>query len=461
MSPAGILQLQKARFASGATRGIDVRRELLRALISGLEKHEGELLDALRADLGKSPMEAYTSEIQLVLDEAAHALKHLKAWMKPVAHGVPFLARPGRVKVHREPCGIVLIIGPWNYPLQLLFTPLVGVLAAGGTAILKPSEFAPSVAAVIGDLIADTFDPAQVAVINGDAAVANALLEERFDHIFFTGSAATGRKVMAAAVKHLTPVTLELGGKCPALVFPGARTSKDLLKSIDVIARRIAWGKYLNAGQTCVAPDHVLVAKELHDPLVEALGRAFTGFGMADHGRIVNRRHFDRLESYLADGRIACGGGRDVEKLSFEPTVLVGVDPAAAVMQEEIFGPILPVIACDSPDEALELLQGQPAPLAVYAFTGDPELTEEITRRTISGGVCFNDTVVHITGPELPFGGIGESGMGRYRGRASFETFTRERVVMRRPLWIDLPFRYPPPKIDLKRLKLISRFFGE
>lgn len=456
MAPADLLQQQKAYHASGATRSLEARRDALRGLLQGLERHQAELIEALHADLGKGVVESYTSELFVVIGEARHALANLKRWMKPARHRVPFLAWPGRAGVHRDPCGAVLIMGPWNYPLQLLLTPLVGALAAGATAVLKPSEHAPQVAAVIARLIAESFHPGHVAVASGGATVSEGLLREPFDHIFFTGSAATGRKVMAAAASNLTPVTLELGGKCPVLVFPGRDSG--IGESLEVIARRIAWGKYLNAGQTCVAPDHVLVASEHHGALVAALGEAFRGFGLQEHARMVNRQHYERVKAFLRDGRAVHGGDYDDNSLRIDPTVLVDVHPDAPVMQDEIFGPVLPVLACKSPDEALERLRSLPVPLALYAFTKDRELMDRILVETTSGGVCFNDTVVHITGQSMPFGGVGQSGMGRYRGRASFDTFTRERIVLKRPLGIDLPFRYPPSKLDIGRLKALVRF---
>jgi len=458
MAPADLPKQQKSYHATGVTTSLHARREALRTLLKALERHQSELVAALHADLGKGPSEAYTSELFVVMGEARHALANVKKWMKPARHRVPFLAWPGRAEVHREPCGPVLIIGPWNYPVQLLLTPLAGVLAAGGTAVLKPSEHAPQVAAVVARMIGESFHPGHVAVACGGAAVSESLLRERFDHIFFTGSAPVARKVMAAAAVHLTPVTLELGGKCPVLVFPGKDGRPG--ESLEVIARRIAWGKYLNAGQTCVAPDHVLVSSEHHGPLVEALGKAFRSFGLQDHGRMVNRHHYERVKAFLRDGRAVHGGGYDDDALRIDPTILVDVCPDAPVMQEEIFGPVLPVLACEGPDEALARLRSHPAPLALYAFTGSRDLMDRILAETTSGGVCFNDTVVHITGQSMPFGGVGESGMGRYRGRASFDTFTRERIVVKRPLGIDLPFRYPPAKLHAGRLKALARFLA-
>jgi aldehyde dehydrogenase (NAD+) len=459
MSFPALIQSQRSRFASGAMAGGKPRRDALRRLLEAVEGNERELLDALREDLGKGEMEAFTSEIQMTATECRHALKHLGSWMKPERRGVPMLARPGRAVLRREPCGVVLILGPWNYPLQLLLTPLVGALAGGNPAVLKPSELAPHTADAVARIIGAAFDPAEVAVVTGGPEVAEALLAERFDHVFFTGSTTTGRKVAGAAARHLTPVTLELGGKCPVLVFGGDEAGTARLRdSLEVVARRIAWGKFLNAGQTCVAPDHVLVDRRLHDPLVEALGRAFKSFEGGEYARLVNRRHFDRVMAFLADGRIASGGGSDPDRLHLEPTVLTDVAAESAVMRDEIFGPVLPVLSCDSVDDALDLVRGRPDPLAVYVFSRDERVAERVAAATRSGGLCVNDTVVQIIGMELPFGGVGESGMGRYRGKAGFDTFTRERVVLSRPLWPDLPFRYPSPKQTLAAFKKLPRF---
>ena len=459
MSVTDLVQQQRKRFASGAAAGRNARRDALLRLLEAVEGNERELLDALREDLGKGELEAFTTEVQMTAAECRHALKHLKSWLKPERRAVPMLARPGRALLRREPCGVALILGPWNYPLQLLLTPLVAALAGGNCAVLKPSELAPRTAEAIARILGAAFDPAEVAVVTGGPEVAEALLEERFDHVFFTGSTTTGRKVAAAAARHLTPVTLELGGKCPVLVFGGDEAGTARLKnSIDVVARRIAWGKHLNAVQTCVAPDHILVDRRLHDPLVEALGRAFRSFEGGEYGRLVNRRHFDRVTGFLGDGTIASGGGSDLDRLHLEPTVLTGVSAESPAMRDEIFGPVLPVLSCDSLDAALELVRERPDPLAVYLFSLDDGVVERVVASTRSGGVCVNDTVVHITGFELPFGGVGDSGMGRYRGKAGFDTFTRERVVLRRPLWPDLPFRYPSPKQTLAALKKLPRF---
>lgn len=454
-----LVQQQRKHVAGGACAPEPARRDALRRLLAAVEGNERALLDALREDLGKGEVEAFTTEVQMTAAECRHALKHLRSWMKPASRAVPILAWPGRAKVWRDPCGVALILGPWNYPMQLLLTPLAGALAGGNAAVLKPSELAPRTAEAIARMIGAAFDPAEVAVATGGPEVAEALLDERFDHVFFTGSTATGRKVAAAAARHLTPVTLELGGKCPVLVFGGDEAGTARLKdSIDVVARRIAWGKHLNAGQTCVAPDHVLVERRLHDPLVEALGRAFKSFEGGEYGRMIDRRHFDRVLAFLKDGAISSGGGSDPERLYLEPTVLTGVSAESPVMSDEIFGPVLPVLPFESLDEALALVRSRPDPLALYVFSQDDRVVERARAATRSGGVCVNDTVVHITGFELPFGGVGDSGMGRYRGKAGFDTFTRERVVLRRSLWPDLPFRYPSPKQTLAALKKLPRF---
>lgn len=458
MSATCIPERQRAWLAAQGPRGVEQRRQSLRSLLDGLSRHEDKLLDALRADLGKHPVEAYTSEILTIRQEAVHALKHLARWLRPEKRKVPAMAWPGRAKVHREPCGSVLVIGPWNYPLQLLLTPLVGALAGGNTAVLKPSEHAPATSAAVAELVAACFCPEEVFVVEGDSAVAANLLEQPFDHIFFTGGTATGHKVLAAAENHLVPVTLELGGKCPVLVFPGPGEEEKMRGAMDVIARRIAWGKHLNAGQTCVAPDHVWVDRRMFEPLVDSLVQAFESFGKSTLGRMVNMRQFDRVRAYMKDGRVIHGGGADPASLSIEPTILAELAPDAAVMREEIFGPVLPVIACDSLDQALAGIRSMPIPLAIYAFTRDQRMQERIVAGTRSGGLCFNDTILQTTGPTLPFGGLGSSGMGRYKGKSSFDTFTRERTVLLRSWWPEFTFRYPPATVTVGQLRRLARF---
>ncbi len=455
MNHEALIARQRNYFTTGATRSLEFRRGALERLGAAIEARETEILTALHADLGKPAMDTWTAEIGLVLGEIRHALKHLKKWMKPRRAKVPMLAWPGKARVGREPCGVVLILGPWNYPFQLVLSPLVGAIAGGNCAILKPSELSPHTTAIISKLIRETFAEEFIAVVEGEREVSEALLTEKFDHIFFTGSTTVGRSVMTAAAKHLTPVTLELGGKCPVIV-----SGLHDLKSIETAARRIAWGKFMNAGQTCVAPDHVWVDRSIHDAFVEAVGRISRGFFDRESGHLINRRHFDRVAAFLQDGRIASGGGHDAAGLWIEPTVLTDVSPQSPVMQEEIFGPVLPVIAFDSLDAVLSEIRSRPSPLAVYVFSNDETVKRKVIAETRSGGVCVNDTVVHITGDDLPFGGVGDSGMGRYHGKASFDCFTHERVVLRRSLAFDLDFRYPPPKLSLAKLKKLMRIFG-
>lgn len=447
---------QRAFFQSGATRSLQYRREQLRKLLDAVIARESALLAALHADLRKSATEAYGSEMGMLLGEIRHALRHLPAWSKPSRRRVPLLAWPARGFVQPEPYGVALILGPWNYPLQLLLSPLVGAMAAGNCAVMKPSEFAPRTAAVIVELIGATFPSEYLAVVPGDREVAEALLREKFDTIFFTGSSNVGRAVMAAAARHLAPVTLELGGKSPCLVCADAPTR--------TTARRIAWGKFMNAGQTCVAPDFVLVDRRVRDPFLEALRRALREFygedpqQSPDYGRIVNRNHFDRLTRYLGNGRVIHGGQHDREDLYLAPTILADAPAESPVMQEEIFGPILPVVEFDQLEDALGQLRDRPTPLALYLFTRDGGTQQRVLATTRSGGVCINDTITHMVGKDLPFGGLGNSGLGAYHGKASFDAFTHRRSVLRRSLAIDPSLRYPPPRVPLESLKRAFRF---
>jgi aldehyde dehydrogenase (NAD+) len=458
MNFPALIGQQRKFFQSGATAPLEFRRAQLMALQNLLIEHESEWLDALRADLGKSPQDAYVSEIGFVLSEIRHALKHLAVWTRPERRRTPLLAWPASSEMRREPFGVALIIGPWNYPLQLLLSPLVGAIAAGNCAILQPSEFAPHTAAVLGQLLGSTFPEEFIAVVQGDQASAAALLLQRFDSIFFTGSTPTGRAIMAAAARHLTPVTLELGGKCPCIVCADAPLAST--------ARRIVWGKFMNAGQTCVAPDHVLVEQAVAGAFLEALKQALRDFygedpqQSPDYGRIINRRHFDRLIGFLGDGQIAWGGRHDAADCYLAPTLLTGVPWAAAVMQEEIFGPILPLVEFVDLDEELAKLRGRATPLALYLFTRDAARQQRVLAGSRSGGVCINDTVMHILGKELPFGGLGESGMGAYHGRAGFDCFTHRRAVLRCSSAFEAKVRYPPARGTLPRLKRLLRLLG-
>ncbi len=456
MSFAALVERQRERFRTGTTRSLEFRLAQLTRLQQALADHEPHLLAALHADLRKSAYEAYTTEIALVLGELRHARRHLRSWMKPRPRHAPWLAWPSRGFSQPEPRGVALVIGPWNYPVQLLLSPLVGALAAGNCAVLKPSELAPRTSSALARMIRATFPEEEVAVVEGERDVAEALLHERFDAIFFTGSTGVGRVVMAAAARHLTPVTLELGGKSPCVVCADA--------PLATTARRVVWGKFMNAGQTCVAPDFVLVDRRVRDDFLQALRTAIHAFYGADprqspdYGRIVNRRHFDRLAGYLSVGRIEHGGEREAQDLYLAPTLLTGAPDDAPVMQEEIFGPILPMVEFDALGDALDRLRDRPTPLALYLFTRDRATQERVLAATRSGGVCLNDTITHMIGQELPFGGLGESGMGAYHGRASFDAFTHHRSVLRRSLTPDPRLRYPPPRVALDHMKRAMRF---
>jgi aldehyde dehydrogenase (NAD+) len=442
----------------GISRPLAWRLEQLDRLAGLLSDHEDEVLEALATDLGKAPLEA-TFELVAIRQEIALTRRQLRRWMAPQAVAIDLALKPARAFLQAEPLGCVLIIGPWNYPFQLALLPLVSALAAGNAAVLKPSEHAPQTAALMARLLPLAFPPEVVQVVIGDGAVAAELLEQRFDHIFFTGGSRVGRLVMAAAAKHLTPVTLELGGKSPAIVLGDA--------NLTVTARRLVWGKGLNAGQTCVAPDHVLVVPELRAPLIQAMAAEISSFygddplTSPDLGAIVNQAQFDRLEGLLAGakarGQVLAGGRSDRATLRIEPT-LVAVDGADdPLMQEEIFGPILPVLTITGLEAGLQQVRSRPKPLALYLFSNDTTAQQRTLQTTSSGSVCFNDVVMQAGAASLPFGGVGESGLGSYHGQAGFLTFSHQRSVLVRPFWLDLPFRYPPYK---GKLGLVKRLLG-
>ena len=432
---------QREYFRSGATLDLSARKAALRRLVEALRKWERPLADALWTDLHKSYEEAYLTEFSIVRGEIANHLKHLSRWAAPERRRTPLKMFPSRSRIVSEPLGTTLIVAPWNYPVQLLLNPLVGAISAGCTAILKPSPYVPHVAAVLESMIRETFDERYIAIVQGNRDVNAALFALRYDLIFFTGSPVLGRIVMTAAAKHLTPVVLELGGKSPCIVDRDAR--------VDVAARRIAWGKCLNAGQTCIAPDYLLVHKDIKEEFVAVLGREFKALLGSDprqsrhYVRIVSDKAFERLESYLSDGEIIIGGGRSREERYFEPTVLDGVSPDARIMQEEIFGPIFPLLTFGETQEAVDFVSSREKPLALYYF-GQRAAGENLLHRTSSGGACINDTIMHIVNDNIPFGGVGNSGMSSYHGRESFNVFSHHRSVVTTPTWLDLPFRYMP-----------------
>jgi aldehyde dehydrogenase (NAD+) len=440
-----IVQELREGFRRGVLSDVDSRRHQLQQLRTMFVEQEDRLIDALVAEVGKPRIEAYTTEIAFTINEIDHTLKHLDSWTKPTKIKVPLTFKPGKATLRPEPLGTVCIIAPWNYPVQLLFAPLVPARAAGNTAVLKPSEVTPSVSALVEQLVAQYFDPSTVAVVTGAVDETTVLLEQRFDHIFYTGNSKVGRVVMRAAAEHLTPVTLELGGKSPAIVAADA--------NIDVAAKRIAWAKFLNAGQTCVAPDYVLVDERVEDQFVTALVDAVTSFygddprRSNDYARIVNERHHDRLVELLDGGgyeAMVIGGAGDRANRYLAPTVLTGVKPDAAVMADEIFGPILPVLAVGDVDEAIRFVNDREKPLALYAFSADDDTLEHVVSNTSAGGVTLNHAVLHLAVPDLPFGGVGESGMGSYHGKPGFETFSHYKAVLDKPTRPDPALMYPP-----------------
>ncbi len=449
--PDTVARLRRA-FDAGHTRPLAWRRAQLEALKALCTDRADELVEAMAADFGKPPVEALAADVSQGKMEAAGALRNLKKWTRPERKGpIPLI---GRSFVLREPLGVALIISPWNYPVGLLLSPLAGALAAGNAAVLKPSEVTPHTSAALARCVRDYLDPEAVALVEGGVAETTALLEERFDHIFYTGNGHVGRVVMKAAAEHLTPVTLELGGKSPCLV------DRDV--DVATAARRIAWGKFVNAGQTCIAPDYVLVQRDREDELVhelEVATRSFYGDDpktTPDFARVVNGRHHERLSKLLESGRPAFGGEADAEQNYIAPTVLQGVSPDAPVMQEEIFGPILPVLPVDDMDEAIAFVNQRDKPLALYVFSRNEEVQRKVLERTSSGGACVNGTVMHIMDTRVPFGGVGPSGQGAYHGRHTFETFSHRKAVLKRGFRFDLKMMYPP--YGERKRKVVQRF---
>jgi aldehyde dehydrogenase (NAD+) len=451
---SSIIQQQRSFFGTSKTKDVDFRLTQLRALRQAVVEHQDAVIAALKADLGKPEPEAYLTEIG-VTKEIDYAIKHLRVWAKPQKVSLPLEQLPGSARIYAEPLGVTLIIGPWNYPFHLMILPLVGAIAAGNCALLKPSELAPHTSRVLAELIQATFDPAYITVIEGGLEVSQALLDQKFDHIFFTGGTAIGKIVMAAAAKHLTPVTLELGGKSPCIV--------DADIQVTYAARRIVWGKFLNAGQTCIAPDYLLVDRRVKPALLEAMQvaiREFYGDDPAqspDYARIVNLRHFSRLANLLQDGTVVIGGEKNPDDRYIAPTLLDQVSPEAQVMQDEIFGPILPVLDYDSLEEAIAFVNSKAKPLALYLFSKNRQVQQQVLRETSSGGACINDTVMQVAASTLPFGGVGESGIGSYHGKAGFDIFSHRKSVLHKSFWLDLNWRYPPYQGKLALFKRIIR----
>ncbi len=441
---AAIVAAQRDFFRSGATLNRGFRKKQLHRLLEALEKWRKPLLEALWHDLHKSEQEAVMTELSIVEGEIKNHLHNLKGWMKTERRSTPLKMMPSRSRIVSEPLGQSLIISPWNYPVQLLLNPLVGAISAGCTAVLKPSPYVPAVSLTIERMIAETFGEEYIAVVQGNRDVNSALLEHRYDVIFFTGSPSLGRIVMSAAAKNLTPVVLELGGKSPCIVDKSA--------DVKIAAQRIAWGKTLNAGQTCIAPDYLLIHHSKQQQFVEEFKLAIKRLHGEDvrqsphFVRMVNEKAFDRVAAYLNDGRVVAGGNTVREERYIEPTLLADVSPSAPVMQEEIFGPVLPMITFNEREEVERFVTEREKPLAFYYF-GKEEKAWKMIRHTSSGGACINDTIMHIANERLPFGGVGNSGMGSYHGRLSFGAFSHRRAVVITPTWLDLPFRYMPYKM--------------
>lgn len=451
---SGALKRQKEFFQSGVTLNPAYRICALRALYNAVKDAEEEINEALKADLGKSAFESYMCEIGMVLSEISYLIKHVKRFSKDRKVKTPLAQFASKSFVKKSPYGTVLIMSPWNYPFMLAMEPLADALAAGNTAIVKPSAYSPNVSRVLKSLIARTFPSAYVTVATGGRAENIGLLEMKFDKIFFTGSVAVGKEVMRKAAENLVPVTLELGGKSPCIV--------DETADISLAARRIVFGKYLNLGQTCVAPDYIYVAAGIKDDFLEEVKKQITAqYGKyplkeESYGKIINRKHFDRIVSLLDMQKVVFGGGRDEASLQIEPTVLDGVTWEDRAMGEEIFGPVMPVLTFGSIDEVIEEVNARPSPLALYLFSSDKRTISRVLERCRFGGGCVNDTVIHLATSEMAFGGFGASGMGSYHGKKGFDCFTHEKSIVDKKTFIDLPMRYRPYKKSNERL---LRFF--
>lgn len=443
---------QRAWFDSGRTLPVPARVAALEKLRAGILKNEDKISAALKADLNKSPFESYMTEIGMVLDELGYLIKMTPKWAKEKRVPTPLAQFRSTSLIHPEPYGVVLVMSPWNYPFMLALEPAAGAIAAGNCVVIKPSAYAPATSRVIGELIGELFDPGLAAVVQGGRAENQALLDERFDYIFFTGGTQVGRLVLEKAAAHFTPVTLEMGGKSPCIV--------DKTADIGLCARRLAFGKFLNAGQTCVAPDYVLVHRDVKDALVSELKKNVTAFfgpdplDCEDYPKIINEKHYRRILGLTEGAHILFGGGAREGRIA--PTVLDGVTGDSPVMQEEIFGPVLPLLEFTTLDEAVAFIKARPKPLALYLFTADKKVERRVLDTVSFGGGCVNDCVVHLASHRMPFGGVGNSGMGGYHGEDSFRTFSHYKSVLKKANWIDLPMRYHP--YSERNLRLIRKF---
>ena len=452
-----IFNKQKNYFYSDKTKDINFRINTLKKLKFIIKENEEEIMDALYNDLKKSNFESYVSEIGIIYDEINLHIKNLKTWAKKEKRKTPFVHFPAKSYIYKEPYGVSLIIGPFNYPFQLIMAPLIGAISAGNCVILKPSENCPKTALLLEKLINTNFKESYISVVDplGGKETVSYLLDLKFDYIFFTGSVRVGKIIMEKASKNLIPVTLELGGKSPCIV--------DNTANIDLTAKRIVWGKFLNAGQTCVAPDYILVHTKIKDKLLKSLKKEIINqFGndiksSPDFPRLVNKNSLNRIKEYLCDGEIYFGGSFDDEDLYIEPTILVNIKENSKVMEDEIFGPILPIIEYSNLNEAINFIRSKDKPLALYYFSEDKSSIEKILSKVSSGGATINDTIIHVASSHIPFGGVGPSGMGQYHGKSSFDTFSHRKSIVKRGTFFELPLRFAPYNNKLSKIKKLMK----
>lgn len=451
-----IVKTQQQFFNSGKTLDTSFRKEQLHKLKNILKEHEDEIYEALDKDFRKPPFESHATELFVLYQEIDHLIANIDRWAKNTKVKGSLINFPSKSYIKPQPYGVVLVIAPWNYPVQLALNPALGAIAAGNTTILKPSEHAPNTSGLLTSLVNNNFDPGFLHVVEGDAQTTQSLLAEPLDYIFFTGSTHVGKIIMKSAAEQLTPLTLELGGKSPAIVDQSA--------DLSLAAKRIAWGKFINAGQTCVSPDYVYVHTSMHTQLCRLIQKEIHSFygddpsQSNDFARIINDKHFNRLANLITPGKVFHGGSTKSETRYIEPTILTGITWDDAVMQEEIFGPILPILPFDDLDKVISTLQNKSNPLALYLFSTNDKNQKKVIRNLQFGGGCINDTVAHLGNSELPFGGIGNSGFGLYHGKTSFDTFTHPKSIMKKSNWLDIPLRYPPYKGKLKWLKKLAKF---
>jgi len=447
-----ILQKQRTFFATGITKEVRFRIESLKKLEKWIVRHDEDIMTALKTDLNKPPFEAYATEVGTVLDELRFTLKRLRSWNRPQKVTSNLKNFPSRCRIYPEPYGLTLIMSPWNYPFMLTVTPVIAAISAGNCAVVKPSAYSPATSSLIAGMVAELFDAGHVTVVEGGREENKALLDERYDLIFFTGSTSVGKTVMQAAAQHLTPVILELGGKSPCVV--------DETANIKIAAKRIVWGKFVNAGQTCVAPDYILAHESIKQKLIDEMKitiQAMYSDNPCDnpnYPRIINEKHFNRLLGLLEGEETVTGGNSNSATLQIEPTLLDNVGWNAPVMREEIFGPLMPILSFTNMDEIVRMINDRPKPLSAYLFTSSKKAERYFLRNLSFGGGCINDTIVHLSVPRLPFGGVGASGMGSYHGKKGFDAFTHYRSVLHKSKYIDVPLRYPPyTQFALKLLK--------